>query len=135
MDALIIILRAVRESIQASGVPPDALQDALTQAERRCRAMLGGGLHPISRMPPESLKSRIIGHAQAGRAVAEIVAITGADESYVHRVLATGGVERITRRVRIIELAAEGLPQEQIAAKLSSSQEYVGKVLRKLRTG
>ena len=133
MDALAIILHAVRDTVQRTGVPPDALQQALEDAERRCRSLLGGGAHIISRQPADTLKARIIGHAECGRSVAEIAALTGATDRYVRQVLATGGVQRVTRKARIIQLSAAGVDPDQIAEELATTSRYVGRVIGGLR--
>jgi hypothetical protein len=59
MDTLTLILRTVRAQIEATGVPPDRLQDALGAAERKLRAGLGGGVHLISRTPELPTAERV----------------------------------------------------------------------------
>lgn len=84
-DALTIILTTLRNSIQATGVPPDALQDALHDAERRLRASLGGGHHHISRVP--STKARIAELAEQQRLTSgQIAERLGITQQYVCRV-------------------------------------------------
>lgn len=60
MDMLTIVLRMVRESIEATGVPPDALQSALADVDRRARRGFGGESHHISRCPEIPAKTRIV---------------------------------------------------------------------------
>lgn len=86
VDALAIIMRAVREAIQATGAPPDPLQDALAEAERVLRRSLGGGMHHISRLPQVSTRARIIELAQAGLPNPVIAQRLQVDGSYVRRV-------------------------------------------------
>lgn len=88
-DVLSIILRAVRESIERTGVPPDALQDALAGTEERLRRSIGGTSHHISRMPDMGHKGRIIALAEAGATPAQIRERLGVSESYVYRVIRT----------------------------------------------
>lgn len=87
MDVLAIILSAVRRNIEATGVPPDALQDALAQAERQMRSSLGGAVHHISRTPQLPAKARIIDLAAAGLDATQIGERLQVHPQYVRRVL------------------------------------------------
>jgi AraC-like DNA-binding protein len=87
MDALGIILRIVRETIQASGVPPDAVQDALAEAERRSRRSLGGAMHHISRVPQVLAKEQIIELAAQDLSAQQISQRVGVSDRYVRRIL------------------------------------------------
>lgn len=87
MDALAIILCQVRKAIEASGVPPDPLQDALIEAERVCRGALGGGMHHISRAPSASTKARIIELAAQGLPNGTISERLGVTDRYVRRIV------------------------------------------------
>lgn len=95
MDVLTQILRIVRESIESTGVPPDRLQDALSDAEARLRRSVGGSSHHISRSPPVLAKQRIAELAAEGLEPAVIRQRTGVSETYVYRVLRT--LRRIPR--------------------------------------
>lgn len=86
MDVLVIILRTVREAIQATGAPPDPLQAALEAAERSLRSSLGGALHHISRAPHTSTKARIEQLDAAGLAPAQIADRLGISDRYVRKV-------------------------------------------------
>jgi len=86
MDALAIILRTVREVIEASGAPPDALQDHLSEAERRLRGRLGGNMHHISRMPHVPTKARIL-ELSADLKPREVAERLGVTSRYVRIVL------------------------------------------------
>ena len=86
MDALAIILRFVREQVAVTGVPPDALQDALAKAEHRARRTLGGSHHHISRVPDLPTKARIIdlyGTGVTAQQAAERLSVT---DRYVQKV-------------------------------------------------
>lgn len=87
MDALAIILCQVRKAIEATGAPPDPLQDALNEAERVCRRALGGGTHHISRAPSASTKARIIELASKGVPNATISERLGVTDRYVRRIV------------------------------------------------
>lgn len=87
MDILTIILRTVRETIQASGAPPDALQSALEDAERSLRSSLGGNMHHISRAPHVSTKARVVQLADSGLAATQISERLGISDRHVRRVL------------------------------------------------
>lgn len=89
MDVLTQILRTVRESIEATGVPPDQLQDALSQAEARLRRSVGGGLHHISRAPPLLAKQRVAELAAQGLEPSAIRERLGVSRQYVYVVLKT----------------------------------------------
>lgn len=86
MDALCIILRTVREAIQATGAPPDPVQAALEDAERSLRRSLGGALHHISRAPELSTKARIGQLIADGLAPSQIVERLGVSDRYVRKV-------------------------------------------------
>lgn len=89
MDALSIILQTVRSTIESTGAPPDALQEAIAQAERRLRSSLGGGMHHISRAPQVTTKARIIELAEADQALSssQISQRLGVSDRHVRRVL------------------------------------------------
>lgn len=87
MDALALILRQVRLAIEATGVPPDPLQQALDDAERACRSSLGGSFHHISRAPSVSTKARVAQLANQGLANAEISERTGVSKRHVRRII------------------------------------------------
>lgn len=89
MDALTLILRTVRQQIEATGVPPDRLQDALSEAERLSRSSLGGAMHHISRVPNVAAKARIIDLLAGGISPPTVSERLGVSESYVYRVLRT----------------------------------------------
>lgn len=86
MDALALILRCVRDTISATGAPPDAIGQALDDAERRLRTSLGGGMHHISRLPQTSNKQRIAQLREQGLSTAQISARLEVDDSYVRRI-------------------------------------------------
>lgn len=88
MDALSIILRVVRETIEGSGAPPDALQDSIEAAERRLRSSLGGALHHISRAPASSAKARIVELVEQDPALtpAQIRERLGVSDRYVRKI-------------------------------------------------
>lgn len=87
MDILTIILRTVRESIQASGVPPDPLQAALEEAEALLRRSVGGALHHISRAPHVPTKVRVAQLNDSGLAAPQISERLGISDRHVRRVL------------------------------------------------
>jgi Homeodomain-like domain len=87
MDALTLIIRIVRQQIEASGVPPDALQSALSEAERLSRSSLGGSMHHISRAPHVPVKARIIDLSAAGLSATQVSERLGVSDRYVRRVL------------------------------------------------
>jgi hypothetical protein len=87
MDALAIILRTIRETIESTGVPPDRLQDGLAEAERRVRRSLGGGVHHISRAPQEPTKERIAQLARQGLPSSVVAERVGVSDRYVRRIL------------------------------------------------
>jgi DNA-binding NarL/FixJ family response regulator len=86
MDVLTLILRTVRQQIEATGVPPDALQDALSEAERLSRSSLGGAMHHISRMPNLAAKARIIDLAAQGLTTSQVSERLGVSDRYVRKV-------------------------------------------------
>ena len=88
MDALAIILRIVREQIESTGVPPDALQDALAEAEHRARRSLGGSVHHISRVQAVPIKARIVELAACGLSAQQIAARLEITDRYARMVLA-----------------------------------------------
>lgn len=87
MDALTIILRHVRETIEATGVPPDALQQALAEAEARTRRSLGGQAHHISRLPQVPTKARIVELASEQLTPQQISQRLGVTDRYVRKVI------------------------------------------------
>jgi AraC-like DNA-binding protein len=87
MDTLTIILRTIRREIEATGVPPDSLQDALTRAERTVRGSLGGGFHLITRAPDPSTAERIAQLAPA-LSTKQISERLGVSDRHVRRVIA-----------------------------------------------
>lgn len=88
MDVLSIILRTVLDTIQASGAPPDQVQQMLSEAERRLRSSLGGAFHHISRAPPAaSTKARIAELAATGLRAQQISQRLGVSDRYVRRVV------------------------------------------------
>jgi DNA invertase Pin-like site-specific DNA recombinase len=86
MDVLTLILRTVRQQIEATGVPPDQLQDALSEAERLSRSSLGGAMHHISRAPNVAAKARIIDLAAQGLSTSEVSERLGVSPQWVRRV-------------------------------------------------
>lgn len=86
MDALSLILRMVRQQIEATGVPPDSLQAALSEAERLSRSSLGGAAHHISRAPNLAAKARIIDLAAQGLSAAQVSERLGVTPQWVRRV-------------------------------------------------
>lgn len=87
MDALTLILRAVRSAIEGIGAPPDALQDALAEAEARLRCSLGGAEHHISRVQCVPKKARILELGAKGLAPGQIAERVAVSRQYVHAVL------------------------------------------------
>ena len=87
MDALALILRAVREAIEASGAPPDALQDHLQEAERVLRGRLGGGVHYIHRVQHVSTKQRVIELAEQGLSSTQIAERLGISDRWARKVV------------------------------------------------
>lgn len=87
MDALAIFLKLVREAIEASGAPPDCLQDALASAEQRARSTLGGHMHHISRVASVTTKARVIELAVEGLPNAVISERLGISDRYVRRIV------------------------------------------------
>ena len=87
MDALAIFLKLVREAIEASGAPPDTLQDALVSAEQRARSTLGGHMHHISRTAFVTTKARVIELAGEGLPNAIISERLGISDRYVRRIV------------------------------------------------
>jgi len=87
MDVLTIILRTVREAIQATGAPPDPLQTALEEAERRLRSSVGGAMHHISRAPHVPTKARVAQLSESGLAAPQISERLGISDRHVRRVL------------------------------------------------
>ena len=86
MDALAIILRFVREQVAVTGVPPDALQDALAEAEHRARRTLGGSHHHISRVPDLPTKARIIDLHGTGITAQQAADRLGVTDRWVQKV-------------------------------------------------
>lgn len=86
MDVLVIILRTVREAIQATGAQPDPVQAALEDAERSLRKSLGGAQHHISRAPYISAKARVQQLDEQGLATAQIAERLGVSDRYVRKV-------------------------------------------------
>lgn len=89
MDVLSLIIRTVRQQIEATGVPPDSLQAALSEAERITRSSLGGAAHHISRVQPMPVKARIIDLLANGISPPTVSERLGVSESYVYRVQRT----------------------------------------------
>lgn len=89
MDILSLILRSVREQIEALGVPPDPLQEALLEAEMTLRRSLGGAQHHISRLP--STKARILDLVSEGLTPQQISQRLGVTDRYVRKVAAMVG--------------------------------------------
>lgn len=87
MDALSVILRAVRDAIEASGAPPDALQDRLHDAERALRGRLGGGMHYINRVQPVPTKVRVIELAEQGLSSTQIAERLGISDRWARKVV------------------------------------------------
>lgn len=87
MDALVVILRIVREHIEAIGVPPDALQNALAEAEYTLRRNLGGAVHHISRVQQVPTKARIVELADEGLSHRKIAERLGVTDRWVRKVL------------------------------------------------
>lgn len=87
MDALSVILRAVRDAIEASGAPPDALQDRLHDAERALRGRLGGGMHYIHRVQHVSTKQRVIELAEQGLTSTQIAERLGISDRWARKVV------------------------------------------------
>ena len=86
MDALAIFLRYAREAIEAIGVPPDALQAALAEAEHRARRSLGGSQHHISRVPDAPTKARIIDLHGTGITAQQAAERLGVTDRWVQKV-------------------------------------------------
>lgn len=87
MDVLTLILRTVRQTIEASGAPPDALQDWLADAECSVRRSFGGSSHHISRLPHVPTKARIIDLADEGLTTQQISERLAVSPQYVRRIL------------------------------------------------
>ena len=87
MDILTLIIRTVRQQIEATGVPPDRLQDALSEAERLTRSSLGGAMHHINRVAHVPVKARIIDLSAAGLSATQVSERLGVSDRYVRRVL------------------------------------------------
>jgi len=87
MDILSLILRTVRLHIEATGVPPDPLQEALADAEHALRGSLGGAAHHISRLPYVPTKARILELAAAGLTTSQIAERLDVTRRYVNLVL------------------------------------------------
>lgn len=88
MDVLVLILRTVREHIEATGVPPDPIQNALADAEHALRRSLGGAVHHISRVQHVPTKARIVELAEQGLRPREIAERLNVTPQWVRRVLA-----------------------------------------------
>lgn len=86
MDVLSLIIRTVRQQIEATGVPPDSLQAALSEAERLTRSSLGGAAHHISRAPHVPTKARIIDLAAQGLSATQVSERLGISDRYVRKV-------------------------------------------------
>lgn len=87
MDALAIFLKLVREAMEQTGAPPDAVQEALTVAEARARSSLGGGHHHISRWPAVSTKARVVELVGQGLPNALISERLGITPRHVRRII------------------------------------------------
>ncbi len=87
MDALSVVLRVVRESIEASGAPPDALQDVLREVEHKLCSRLGGGMHYFSRVQQVPTKVRIIELAEQGLTSTEISERLGISYRWARKVV------------------------------------------------
>lgn len=88
MDVLAFILLIVREHIEATGVPPDALQDALADVEHRVRRSFGGAVHHISRIQYVPTKARIFELADDGLTTRQIADRLGVTDRWVRKVRA-----------------------------------------------
>ena len=86
MDVLSTILRIVRETIEATGAPPDGLQDWLAAAEDRARRSVGGSVHHISRIQPLPVKTRIVELSEQGLTAQQISERLGVSDRYVRQV-------------------------------------------------
>lgn len=86
MDALSLIMRTIRQQIEATGVPPDSLQRALSEAERITRSSLGGAMHHISRVQHVPVKARIIDLAAAGLSATQVGDRLGVTPRYVRQI-------------------------------------------------
>lgn len=95
MDIITNIMRIVRETIQASGAPPDLLQDALAEAEARSRRALGGAMHYAGRVPQQPTKTRIIELAETAPDLTprQIGDRLGVSDRYVRRVISQLRIE------------------------------------------
>lgn len=87
MDILAIILRTVRQHIEATGVPPDQLQDALADAEHALRGSLGGAVHHISRLPQVATKARVHELAAQGLTPQQIAERLGITDRHARRLM------------------------------------------------
>lgn len=87
MDALSLILRTIRETIESTGAPPDALQSSLEESERLLRSRMGGSMHHISRLPQISTKRRVIELADQGLSSAQISQRLGITDRHARRVV------------------------------------------------
>jgi hypothetical protein len=88
MDILTIILRHVREAIEQTGAPPDALQDALAEAEHRLRRSIGGTHHHISRVQQLPAKVRVLELLEQGLTPQQIEERIGVTAAYVRMIRA-----------------------------------------------
>jgi hypothetical protein len=88
MDILTLILRHVREAIEATGAPPDALQDALAEAEHKVRRTVGGAVHHISRVQPLPAKVRVLELHGQGLNAQQISERLGVTDRYARMVIA-----------------------------------------------
>jgi len=86
MDAVTLILSIVRQAIEASGAPPDALQDVMARAEIRARERLGGGEHYIRRVQDLPAKTQVLNLLESGVQPQQIVERLGLSKGYVYRV-------------------------------------------------
>lgn len=88
MDILTLILRQVREAIEQTGVPPDALQDALAEAEHKLRRSIGGAEHHVSRVQQIPAKVRVLELHGQGLTPQQIAERTGVTDRYARMVIA-----------------------------------------------
>lgn len=100
MDVLTLIIRSLVETIRATRVPPDVIQDLLAgrvervrdfyaatveAEEQRYRRSLGGAAHHFSRLP--STKARIVELADQGLTPQQISERLGVTDRYVRKVV------------------------------------------------
>jgi DNA-binding NarL/FixJ family response regulator len=87
VDVLALILRVVREHIEATGVQPDALQNALYDAEHSLRRSVGGAVHHISRVQYVPTKARILELSESGLTNRQIAERLGVSDRWVRKVV------------------------------------------------